>query len=284
MDLSCLHTDCSGVVWGMTPRGVAGPIKPTSLASRLSSGVYRVIGAPENYRLITELYSTLIGKELNARLLVGSPHLCSGRKPTVEQVLSGVSILSVHDAVHNSWHRIDSKGYNNFLLLRTYQEEGVNDLLEHIFEYHESRAAFRFLGLTCNKLILQLLSAIGDPRWYLNAQRPYRMSRLESYFGLLPVQFHQAWSGSNLMSSCPRAKRTLLVLAIVRALPADSFVFSELGRGGRESGRMLQACRIVLGFVARSWLAGLANSGYLDPNVFFRRAEVRNRYLQQLRD
>lgn len=278
-ELTCLHTHPGGDVWGVSVQGVARPIKGFLPAIPLRAGAYRVIGMPENYRLITELYSALIGKETNATLLVGSPWICPQQRDTVEQVLSCVSVLDVHNSLCNTWHAMDSASYNNFLLLRTHQETGNSELLEHIYSYHLTRPLFQFLGLNQFELAVELLRLIGDPRWYLNPQRPYRMDRLESYFGLHVSQFVE-WD-----ADAPQVNpRTAVLLKILRALPPESFAHRECAKIGLLRFCRLYGCRRILSFVARNWLAVLAHPGYFDPDVFFRHRETRDHYLQQFRD
>lgn len=283
-ELTCLHTHPGGDFWGVSGQGVARLVPELLPAISLRSGTYRVIGLPENYRLITELYTALVDKETGAQLLVGSPQLCPQQTGTVEQVLSCISVLDVHNSLNHGWHRVDSTSYNNFLLLRASQESEDVELLEYIYSYHVTRPLFQFLGIRQPELAIELLRLIGDPRWYLNPQRPYRLDRLESYFGLHPTQFARSWDADFSTPMSERNRRSVFLWKLLRSLPPESFVLQELdGLTFRFQDR-LQACRRILGFVARNWLAALAHPGYFDPDVFFRKPEARNHYLRQFRD
>lgn len=283
-ELTCLHTHAGGDVWGVAGQGVAKPLPGFLSAIPVRGGAYRVIGLPENYRLITELHAAMVGKETGAQLWVGSPRLCCQQNGTVEQVLSCISVLDVHNSLCHSWHGMDSASYNNFLLLRTQQEGEEVELMEHIYSYHVTRPLFQFLGLNQPELAIALIGMIGDPRWYINPQRPYRLDRLESYFGLHPTQFAQSWDADFSTPLSPRNRRSVFLWKLMRALPPESFVLKELQGLTFRFQDKLAACRRILGFVARNWLDELTNLGYFDPDVFFRQPEARDQYLRQFRD
>lgn len=283
-ELTCLHTHAGGDVWGVAGQGVARPLPGFLSSIPARTGIYRVIGLPENYRLITDLYVTLVDKETSAQLLVGSPQLCPQQTDTVEQVLSCISVLDVHNSLNHGWHRMDSTSYNNFLLLEAYRESADVELLEYIYSYHVTRPLFQFLGLNQPELAVALISMIGDPRWYINPQRPYRLDRLESYFGLHPTQFAQSWDADFSTLPSPRNQRSMFLWKLMRALPPESFVLKEIHGLTFRFQDKLAACRRILGFVARNWLDELTNLGYFDPDVFFRQPEARDQYLRQFRD
>lgn len=283
-ELTCLHTHAGGSVWGVAGQGVAKPLPGFLSSIPVRTGVYRVIGLPENYRLITELHAAMVGKETGAQLWVGSPQLCCQQNGTVEQVLSCISVLDVHNSLCHSWHGMDSTSYNNFLLLRTQQEGEDLELMEHIYSYHVTRPLFQFLGLNQPELAIELIGMIGDPRWYINPQRPYRLDRLESYFGLHPTQFAQSWDADFSTPLSPQHRRSVFLWKLLRALPPESFVLKEFAGLTFRFQDKLAACRRILGFVARNWLDELTNLGYFDPDVFFRQPEARDQYLRQFRD
>lgn len=283
-ELTCLHTDQDGTLWCVTSHGIVCPLPGSLPPIPLRAGIYRVVGVPDNYRLITELYSVLISKDTNATLLVGSPPVCQGREHDVEQILSGISVLDVHNSLCNTWHAMNSHSYNNFLLLRAQHEQETVDELNLIYTHHFLRPVFQFLGLHQVDLAAQLTALIGDPRWYLNPQCPYRLDRLESYFGLKPSQFRTAWNLLTNISIDSRTKRTLFLWKVLNTLPENNYIERELPQGGTAFDRKRRACRLLLGFVARNWLAEVTHSGYFDPYKFFQRAEARDSYISQFRD
>ena len=283
--LTCLHTAQGGEIWSVEAGGNPREFLYLNNPLRLKAGTYRILGCPGNYKLIAELYSALNRKEEESTLLVGSTNICNGRKQTVEQVLSCISVLNVHDSLSHQWHRTDSKLYNNYLLLNYFLEDGINDLVGNIYSHHCLKRYFNFLGLNSMKLAVQLINEVVDPRWYFNPKRPYRLSMIESYFGLKPAQFSKVWgSSSSLPLLGDAAQRSLLLLDIVKNLPEDGFVATEAEHVQDETARVILMCRLVLGFITRSWLTELGLDGYFDPQLFFKKKGNLADFKRQFKD
>jgi hypothetical protein len=271
---TCLHMDSERTIWGMTPQGVAKPVKLRDLEELLRAGDYRVVGLPINYGLITELHALLIRRKAKAQIWIGSPEVCFRKNCQPAPLLSCLSVLEVHDNLHHRWHPLSSETYNNFLLLRALHDEGFSDLTGAIYNSHCLRPFCQFVGLTDSKLAANIIASIGDPRWYLNPKRPYRMTRLESYFGLLRPQLSD-------VKNDLRQKRRLVLLEALDSLSSDSWLWSEIAV------RALQpsdGCRLLLGFLARNWLTQLTPLDHFDPDRFFQQQEIKLSYLNQFKD
>lgn len=272
---TCLHMDSEGTIWGMTPQGIAKPVKLRDLEELLRAGDYRVVGLPINYRLITELHSMLLKRKAKAQIWIGSPEVCPGKNCQPAPLLSCLSVLEVHDNLHHRWHPLSSETYNNFLLLRALHDEGFSDLTAAIYNSHCLRPFCQFVGLTDPQQAANVIASIGDPRWYLNPKRPYRMSRLESYFGLSPAQL--AGKKSSL-----RHQRLAMLVDAFDSLENDSWLRSELT--ARTTANRYQGCRLLLGFLARNWLTQLTPLDHFDPDRFFQQQEAKLSYLTQFKD
>jgi hypothetical protein len=283
-ELTCLHAAQDGEIWSVEPGGNPRPFLYLNNPMRLRSGTYRVVGCPANFKLITELYSTLNKREDESIVLVGSPTICQGQNQGVEQILACISTLNVHDNLKNCWHAVGSRTFNT-LLLQYFHAEGINDLVGNIYGHHCLKRYFSFMGLNSLKLAAQLISEIVDPRWYFNPRRPYRLSRLESYFGLKPAQFRRVrGEDASRLHANANQQRTLLLLDIVKSLPEDGFVVTEAAGIQDEVVRIAFMCRQVLGFIARGWLTELGLPGYLDPVKFFKQTGNVADYRRQFKE
>jgi hypothetical protein len=271
----CLHMDPAGVIWRMTPQGVARPVIGQELEPMLRSDTYRIVGLPDNYRLITELYSLLVGRKSRAKIWIGSPEVCQDRDCAPEVLLTCLSVMEVHDNLHGRWHVLSPETYNHFLLLRALHDEGFSDLTLQIYNSHCVKPFCQFLGLHEPPRVIALLAQIGDPRWYLNPRRPYRLARLESYFGLVPAQFKDA-------RDSPRKRRTRVLLELIESLPQTSCLFTELI--ARPNASEFKICRLLLGFLVRNWLTRLTPEDHFDPQLFFRHAATRADFVRQFKD
>lgn len=274
---TCLHMDQVGTIWGMTPQGVAKPVLSQDLENVLRAGAYRIVGLPVNYHLITQLYALLIRRKAKAQVWVGSPEVCPGRNCDPAPLLSCLSVLEVHDNLHHRWHTLNSETYNNFLLLNTLQEEGFSDLTLQIYNSHCLRPFCQFIGVNDAKAAIELIAHIGDPRWYINPSRPYRLSRIESYFGLVPTQFSDS-------RDTARRRRFQVLAAAFESLPNDSLLWGEVAMRPQAKIANLRGYKLLLGFLIRNWLTRLTPLDHFDPGKFFIRPEARSFFVRQFKD
>jgi|694.fasta_scaffold62627_3 hypothetical protein len=277
----CLHTDDAGCVWSLAPRGAF--VKPRVLVNENSKpATYRVIGCRQNYALIENLYTSLAWHSKQSRLFVGSAMICS-KVATCNDVLRRLAVLGVHDNLPNLWHIADNRSFHNYRTLNYFTQDRLSDWSTRLYREHCTAPFFAFLGLKREDVALQLISDICDPRWFVDANQPYSVSRLESFFGLRPDAFDRVWNskGANLEDEV--VARTLNLMSIVASLPKDSLVFSELQLVTDSCQHSLAACRLVLGFIARNWLAAVANPSHFEPELFFKRPENCKRFLAGFR-
>jgi len=281
---TCLH-GLDGKVLYATSQGSSALLTPSQFQFLLrQTGVYRVMAVPDNYRLITEVYSTLVGTPSKSRLLIGSPLLCRQQKTTTEQVLNCMSVLSVHDCLFNAWHAMDNNLYNNYLLLRTFAEEGVSELTKNVYKHHCLKPVFDFMGMTDVKKAIDFITIIVDPRWHVAVTRPYRLSQFDRHFGLLAKRFYRAWENPRLLKKDDSYRNTVCLMGIVSGMDKNNFVLQDLKTELSNPTMMLKACRRVLTFVVRNWLTILTRMAYFDPNLFFKQAKAQNAYLQCFRE
>jgi len=266
--------DSDRIIWGMTPQGVAKPVKLRDLEEVLRAGNYRVVGLPTNYGLITELHALLMRRKAKAQIWIGSPEVCPRKNCQPAPLLSCLSVLEVHDNLHHRWHLLSSETYNNFLLLRALHDEGFSDLTGAIYNSHCLKPFCQFVGLTDWKLATNVIASIGDPRWYLNPKRPYRMTRLESYFGLIRSQLVDK---RNVL----RQQRRVALMQVLDSLPNDNWLWSELAA---RSLQRVDGCKLLLGFLVRNWLTQLTPLDHFDPDRFFQHQEAKLSYFNQFKD
>ncbi len=277
----CLHTDDAGCVWSLSPRGAF--IKPRVLVNENSKpATYRVIGCKLNYGLIESLFTALAWHSKQSRLFVGSP-LISSKLPTCDDVLRRLAVLGVHDNLPNLWHGVDNRSFHNYRTLNYFTQDRLSEWSTRLYREHCTAPFFAFLGLKREDLALQLIADIGDPRWFVDSNQPYSLSRLESFFGLRPDAFGKTWNGKGVTVEDEVVARSLNLMSIVADLSKDSLVFSELQLVTDNCQHALAACRLVLGFIARNWLAAVANPSHFEPKLFFKRPANCARYLAGFR-
>lgn len=245
----CLQSDSDGDIWiarsGSKPKKFSDISNPT----RMSSGVYCVLGVPQNFWLITELYSTVKRMREESTVLIGARSLCQENTPTLS-TLSRISVMRVHDCLLNRWHAMDSLLYNHYLLLQLAQSDNLSELTKNVYRNHCMRPYFDFLGINDATKAIAFLACLQEPRWFLSTSKPKRLNAVESFFGLTA-------------SSNKAASKHLDVLNDLRlSLPTRSFLIGD-GVDATRSNRLL------LHFLVRSWLEALGQSGYFNPDKFF---------------
>jgi hypothetical protein len=262
----CLHA-ANDSVYSYSSQGLT-----RAITSSFSPGIYRVLGTPCNYRLLLDLYSAIKQHDIQAQVLVGKP--LNEADPAA--ILQRLTLLQVQDNLPQCWHRMDSQVYNHFLLLHTFKTKGYTDNLHALYSQHCLHRYLKFSGIRSIELGIELLAEIGDPRWYINPERPDRVNRLHSYFKVLPNQLKSITDGQH--------KRNRLLMNILSEMEPTTWLMEELGRSKPNSRYALQACRKLLNFLAYNWLQQLNNqSVQFDPALFFQSRKVRQRYAELFR-
>jgi len=267
---NCLHTDDEGTYWYINKRGKLDEFEGFKSNQALEGGPYRIIGCPDNYRLITELYSKLSQQQEEAYVTVGSPLVCKGRNCT-KTTLNCISVLDVHDNLSCRWHRVNRFSFNTYLLLRAWREGAFGDLTAKVYGSHCLSPHFDFIGLNRTNA-LQLISQIVDPRWFINSNRPMRMQSLETYFGLTPRLFNKAWKAGLKIKPNGTTVRAAFLMNAAGSLKDKSCLRQAWVRRptkGDAETITRHGCKRLLNYVFRNWLEELGLKGYFDPEKFF---------------
>lgn len=289
---TCLHVDYDGATWGITPDGIPVQVSGKYRPSSMLATTYRVIGVPQNYKIISSLYLSLLRQEIKGNLLVGSPCVCCRYKNSSIQLLNCISVLTPYDNLPHTWHNVDSTSYRNFLLLQVRQEHScdpsvkLRDRLQYCYSQHVTYPFWQFLKIEQqHDLVLSILAAIVDPRWYFNVRHPHRLTRLDNYFGLMPFsKFCRFWNLYELKNTADldvKEERSRLLVEVVKALPEDSPLLLDVSCDTTNMKDMHRSCRRLLHFVTHNWLASSMEYAEFEPRVFFINKAVKDSFLTQ---
>lgn len=256
----CLHTDSNGEYRCIDAEGRQSSFSALPAYNSLTQTHYRVLGLPENYKLITDLFQRLCKKEEESCLHVGSFRVCGSLNDSTDEVLRSISKLDVHKRLCNTWHAVTSKTFNTYLLLWLYEEQSFSKVVQEIFQQHSLAKHFEFAGIPPHYAI-QLMSMIVDPRWYLSVKAPMRMQPFESYFGINSKNFKSVPDkGLDSHISMALARKKFL-LDTVKVTKSGSFV--------RSAKTQRQSCKILIGYIVRNWLNLLGFEDCFVPEKFF---------------
>ena len=185
--MTCIHIDHDGTTWVITPEGIPTQVIGKYRPSKLLSTVYRVIGIPQNYKLIISLYLALISKEIKGKLLVGAPSICHRYHNSSLQLLNCISVLNAHDNLPHTWHTVDSASYRNFLLLQVRQEQlydsspKLQDRVQHWYSQHVTYPFWQFLKIEQHS---DLLIAQVQKQLIKSLAQPFALEQLAAQFHL----------------------------------------------------------------------------------------------------
>tara|TARA_R110000751_G_scaffold1985_5_gene7607 strand:- start:22937 stop:23809 length:873 start_codon:yes stop_codon:yes gene_type:complete len=272
---NCLHTDEKGTYWHIDKQGRHSKFLGLESTKALDSGPYRVIGCPDNYRLITELHLRFNRQDNEAAVYVGSPLVGKGRSCT-RDTLNCISVLDVQDNLSCRWHKLSGQGFTTFLLLQAWKESVLGDLVKTVYKTHCLSSHFDFIGVS-RANALQLISQIVDPRWFINSNRPMRMQSLEAYFGLTPRLFNKAWKAGLEIKPNDTTVRAAFLMNVVGSLKDESCLRQASKRLDAEN-ITRHSCKRLLNYVFRNWLEAAGLKGYFDPEKFFKTYDSRVDY------
>ncbi len=286
---TCFHVDRDGTTWVTTPEGIPTQVIDTYRPSNMVATIYRVVGIPRNYKLITSLYLSLVDKEIKGSLLVGHPRICQQYQDSSLQLLNCISVINPHDNLPHTWHSVDSTSNCTFLLLEFKKDSLCNSSVELqsrlklCYFMHITYPFWRFLKLDdCIDLAIGIISAIVDPRWYFSVNHPNRLTRLDNHFGLMGfAKFWSLYEKKEIKKFNDKESRTYLLVEAIKALPATSPILLDLTCDKNNMQDMHRACRTLLHFIVRNWLAGSMQHIEFDPNMFFQNELVKDSFLKQ---
>jgi hypothetical protein len=261
----CFCTDSKNEVWWASPSGVAAKVTPEDIQNLKNFKTWQIVATPENYELIIKLQESVQHTSENICVWVGAASICPDFCNS-DKLLSGLALSCVHNNLHNRWHPVTSKTYNNYLLLSSWTKNGCNDLTKVLYNSHCLSKAFNFIQLTEIELAIDFIDTVVDPRWFLRSKNQNKLSKLESYFQLLPRK------------SGVKSDRIQVLLGILDSLPAESPLFKEFK--SRKFKNEIQASKKLLHFLARNWLSQLMPFSYFDPDQFFSNKAAKARYIK----
>jgi hypothetical protein len=273
-----LHVEENSVLY-VSSAGQFLRLKPTDLDARLGkAGTYRILALPCNYGLIVKTYQAII--RLRERynfgeLLIGSPLACKPENSGYQNLYS-VSHAQVHDLLPNRWHLADRYSYHNYLLCHIFNSDDKDPgKINAVYSQHPLKPYFDFIGMNDPMVCASFIAQIVDPRWYINADRPYRLNKFYHLFDVTPESAHKNWQrkykGKN-------SKNIYNVISEVPNLNRYEALLQDLETGLDGPNMVLKASRRFLNFMVRNWLNVLTGLPYFDPKVFFKRAETINAY------
>lgn len=277
----CLHVSDKDMLWVMLEGFKPKKLKVSSYLERIANDEllssikykYRIIGIPENFEAVLKLYELITFNKLNASLHVGCPSICCDYQANVGEFIDCFGDISPYESTYNYWQLVTPDSYNSFRLARYFNGVEVGVLSDPLYERHCLSKYFKFLGMDSRLAGARFICNVLDPRWYVNASRPERMSRVESKFGLKANDFRSISQSGLLTSKLDKGKNCLTLYGLLRELSDSSILYREcnFSNSRLKMEHSLGELKWLLHFLFRVWLQELGIGQFI-PEKFFKHA------------
>lgn len=283
-----VHTAPDGVVWcgqnGISARCTGfSPEEFITQSVFKTASVIRALGTPDNSRLLLEMYERHRNAPALARrqILIASPNLCPVRSlvQDPEEVLRRIWQPDVTARIAANWHSMGPVNFNAHMLeLSVRSNKEITEKSRTIFRYHPVFSVLSFFEQVDVDFVIRLVCLIIDPRWFINTERPNRLSKVMRFSGLTPANFSESddsWGRYRDRSLLVRGSWCVDDIPDIDA--PRNFVWRILEHHGGSSTGMLKASQSFLRFLVLHWMQELRSSKrpLFDPVLFFKtEAEV----------
>lgn len=260
-----LQLGADGSLWHAT--GLAAPSVTTDYRRLIDeigqqdSPHFRVIGSSFNAPLIVELYQRYCSPRLNGRLEVASPNLCESeqelRDPTIS--LYRMRQWNVPPSL-GGWHRVDELDYPIYAMSAQFQRDRgrVGEHLRLLWKSHPLYHDLTFLPTINHDAVIDVVTMVMDPRWFIDTRNPYRLSRLKTYLGLSPRCVHEVMSGRGSHTRGMRCRMVIGSWFNQNPSAGDmerpgNFLWRRWRSAGSGTKGILRASQAFVAYLARAW-------------------------------
>lgn len=246
---------------------------PTMIKSKKFYGRVRVLGSHLNAKLISDLYSLGVSRQIDS-LEIGKPDRIFRLSP--EESLLKMRTLDLPSYM-GGWHAAnvqDQISYSVAYLLQTDPNslEAISLMKQHpLWEYAT------FVHGIDEASFVHVFSYILDPRWFIDTDRPYRLSKMYSWLGLM--------SGTQSEEKIKRKERVYSCWASSTAIAeghdkkkkwdiADEA--NKLFSNKQEWHMLLRSSQLFIKYIRTAWLDCFYSypnpwmERILDPDLFFK--------------
>ena len=307
-----VHTDSDNIVW-CGQHGV--PVRRTGMDPKQfvsnsvfrTASVVRVVGVAQNSRLLLGMYERHRSAPALAtrKIYIGSPCMFPVRSllDDPEEVLLRLWQQDSQARLSAMWHTMGPVEFNSHMLCATVNASGVVDEQARlIFRYHPIYESLSFFSGLNVDLLIRWVCAVVDPRWFIDADHPNRLSKLMRFSGLTPSNFEEfaaslndkMWDNATRdLSVAPDdllgrhwKKAFMLYGSWATQEPninsPSAFVWRIFKKHEGSSSGMLKASQSFLRFIVLHWLQQLSSSkrSLFDPLLFFKTDEEIDAYLK----
>ena len=265
----CLHADSNGDIWSL--QAGKDVVKPKF--NELPAADYWVVGFPENYAILTELYFDTVRRykvkpDNLSHVYVGStfPWLNSIAKS--KYFLYDLAVIPSCKRQSCHWHLLDDNSINTYLLARGFYDN-IPEAVEIAWQDHCLSPIFSALGSNWSlDPAMHFIVTLVEPRWLIPPNGS--LQRIERYFGL------------KANPSEAERNRFRVLHDALKVVPTNNFLYVE-AKARKVNNKIFELARLFLHFVVRHWLSFQTKLEFFDEDVFFKSQQATQMYLSSLR-
>jgi len=243
----------------------------------------RVLGSARNAPLIIALHREATSQRFS--LQVSSPRVCSRADFSNPEIVLHRMQSVAGPASTGGWHEVSEADVASYALANSVLEaKGIATAdAVALLPRHPTWQAISFLPTAQQSYAALLLSAIVDPRWFIDPGSPSKLSRLYEFLGLSKRNFELLHSGH--VPSDPSAHHGFSAAGIAYMAWSGNAKLAkdEIGKpanflwrvmksfGGAARGKRM-ATQLFIKFLRGVWIDGLTSIGHeplFVPKYFF---------------
>ena len=154
---------------------------PTMVKSKKFYGGVRVLGSQLNAKLISDLYSLGVSRQIDS-LEIGKPDSVFNLSP--EESLLKMRTLELPEYM-GGWHTATTQDHISYSVAAMLQTNKDSVEAISLMKQHPLWGYATFVNGIDEASFVHVLSYILDPRWFVDTDKPYRLSRMYSWLGLM---------------------------------------------------------------------------------------------------
>jgi len=253
---------------------------PEFVANLPETACVQTLGISGNMDLILALYAKLKRRQLASVQLAG-PLVCETKQ---ELATPPVALLRMRQCrlagSLGGWHDMLEGDYSAYALLANLKKSGRwTEHARRLLEEHPAWVSLQFITQISPEYAGLTLAEIVDPRWYIDPRNPNRISKLESYLGLIPRIQPTCSVGDTTYH-----RRCRYVLKTWKSLPEPTGetlrqpgnflwrIWKNAGGGDRGD---LRASQAFIAFLRHSWMdriigKSVRSCSLFSPDALFR--------------
>ena len=154
---------------------------PTMVKSKKFYGGVRVLGSHLNAKLISGLYSLGVSRQIDS-LEIGKPDRVFNLSP--EESLLKMRTLELPEYM-GGWHTATTQDHISYSVAAMLQTNKDSVEAISLMKQHPLWGYATFVNGIDEASFVHVLSYILDPRWFVDTDKPYRLSRMYSWLGLM---------------------------------------------------------------------------------------------------